>query len=200
MRRAGLGVVTIMIIAVAGLTVAPAQALTLTATGGSLGLSHFGEFELGGQLTGDDWSLLGGTNLPCCFWGPASESFGFMAWQVTRGGVTTAASGDLNPNGSMTFVRAAAPPEPDCSEEIGGRCIPWSAAFTMTGHIEEFGGFDLIGQGRVTHGLQISPFGDADYFVRYDFHPATTVPEPATVVLVAAGLGGVLGLWRARRV
>jgi hypothetical protein len=188
----------------------PAQALTLEVTGGSLGVSAH-DYEIGGVLTGPGWSLRGWGNRPCCAFGPSSEIFvGFQFGELTIHGTTTSGTTCCS-NGMLSIQRAASPPETICSEEVGVGCVPWTAAFTMTGHTDEHGGVDLIGRGRVTHGLAdavsytVEPDGTVTewhtpaYFLSYNFHPAR-VPEPSTVMLLAAGLGGLLGLWRAWRV
>jgi PEP-CTERM motif len=60
----------------------------------------------------------------------------------------------------------------------------------------------VTGAGRLeTFPTTTCPEGPAGLCVRYTFtDPRTTVPEPATVILLAAGLGAVIGLRRAWRV
>jgi hypothetical protein len=173
-----------------------AHATTLTVTGGGIGVVCC-DFEPGGVLTGDGFSLFGFSGQPCCAGGPESETFGFHVATLTLGD-TTFTTPCCDNNSVFAIVRASAPPEPPCGEF--GICEPWSAAFTMTGHVGGFSGVDLVGQGVVTHELlrvpEIEPpFGI--YYLHYDFAPAR-VPEPPTLLLAVAGLCALGALFRAR--
>jgi hypothetical protein len=173
-----------------------AHATTLTVTGGSIGLTEQ-DFEPGVDLTGEGWSLFGWSTRSCCAFGPGSETFEFHVQTLTLGD-TTFTTPCCEHNSDIAIVRASAPPEPPCGEF--GICEPWSAAFTMTGHVGGFSGVDLVGQGVVTHELlrvpEIEPpFGI--YYLHYDFAPAR-VPEPPTLLLAVAGLCALGALFRAR--
>jgi hypothetical protein len=192
-------IAAVLVFAAVTVLTGSAHATTLTVTGGGISVSQGTEFEPDVDLTGDGFSLHGYGHLPCCAFGPESETFPFTVATLTLGDITFAARnpGDPGDNNSLlAIVRAPdALPEPPCGEF--GICEPWSAAFTMTGQIGSLsgGGVDLVGQGVVSHSLIVDPenppFGT--YLLTYTFHP---VPEPATLLLVVTALcalGALIG-------
>jgi PEP-CTERM motif len=179
---------------------APVSATTLTITEGELFTGWFTMGDVFYSFRGAGFTVDG---IAFGQWGgdfPASWSLALAGVPsvsaVVGGAVCEDVFFEFRSCGELTFTTPR-PPTIDFTRDD-----TQSVPFTVTGHLDVGDGFDLVGRGvlEAIFCLDTCPQlpGEGGGLVTH-YRFTQSVPEPATVMLLAAGLGAVIGLRRAWR-